>query len=120
MLFFYSYFNYKYFVLYLKKGISEEQIAQAQNEYSYVATDPSKGKTVLVKKSLFRAMFAFYMDEFYPLKKTFSEVLSKFPYVSIAVLKILSFTVLVLCRSDAQYRVFPRLVFLDWPTYGLH
>ena len=59
------------------KGITEDEIKQAQAEYSYVATDPASGKTVLVKKTLFRAMYAFYMEEFHPLKKSFSEVLSK-------------------------------------------
>ena len=45
------------------KGISEEEINQAKNEYAFVSSDPANGKTVLVKKSLFRAMYAFYIAE---------------------------------------------------------
>ena len=62
------------FKLYVK-DIDESELERSAHQYNMLVTDPSDGKVVLTKKSLFKAMYSFYLHNLSPTKVTCSEVL---------------------------------------------
>ena len=59
------------------KGISEEEMNSARAAYTILASDPSDGKVVLIRKTLFRSAYAVYKQDFHPTNVKFVEILSK-------------------------------------------
>ena len=57
------------------KDIHENELQKAANQYNLLVTDPSDGKIVLTKKSLFKAMFSYYLQNLSPTMVTCNEVI---------------------------------------------
>ena len=57
------------------KDIDDSDLQKSTHQYNLLVTDPSDGKIVLTKKSMFKAMYAYYLHNLSPTRVTCSEVL---------------------------------------------
>ena len=57
-------------------GISQQDLDIAKETYNSMAMDPSEGKIPLIRKTLFKIAWGYYVREYAPIKMTLSEVLS--------------------------------------------